>query len=434
MKKERNHSNVKWSKYFILSALALINCTSNAEDFLIKNATLHTATKQGVLNETDVYISDGFILQIGRGIQVKSKHTLIDAKGKHVTPGLINASTQLGLVEIGAASSTVDGSTKNEMQGASFSIAPAINFRSTLIPQNRMNGLTRAIVRPSGGTSIFQGQGSAIALLSDQQGLVSEQIAQYASYGAAGANIAGGSRASAYSVLDKALDEANYLRHNRSEYKAGYDWSFSQSLQDLDALKPVLEKQIPLVISAHRSDDILQMIKLAKKHSVRIILAGASEAWMVADEIARAKIPVIMDPILNLPSFESLSIRLDAAAILNAAGVKLVFTGIDWQSTHNGYLVRQSAGNAVAYGMPEEDALKAMTINTAEVFGIKNYGQIVIGMEADLVVWDGDPMELTTNADVVLIKGISQPMVSRATRLRDRYWDLENMQTKAFTR
>jgi len=406
-----------------------------AEDFLIKNATIHTASKQGVLSSTDIYVSDGFIMQVAKNISLKSKHTLIDATGKHITPGLINASTQLGLVEIGAAASTVDYSTKNEQQGASFNIAPALNFRSTLIPQNRINGLTRAIVRPAGGTSIFHGQGSAITLLSERQGAVSEQVAQYASYGIAGANISGGSRASAYSVLDKALDEANYLRHNRNQYKPGFVWNFSQSLQDLDALKAVLEKKIPLVISVHRSDDIMQMIALAKKHSIRLIIAGASEAWMVANQIARAKVPVIMDPILNLPdSFESLSIRLDAAAILNDAGVKLAFTGVDWQSTHNAYLVRQSAGNAVAYGMPAEDAIKAITINTAEIFGIKNYGQISVGMETDIVVWDGDPLELTTNADVVLIKGNNQPLVSRATRLRDRYWDLKDIQNKAFTR
>jgi len=429
-----NRSTVSLLKLFCIFTLTWIPTVSNAEDFLIKNATIHTATEQEVLSQTDIYVSDGFILQIGRDLQIKNKHTLIDAKGKHVTPGLINASTQIGLVEIGAASSTVDASTKNEMQGASFSVAPAINFRSTLLPHNRMNGLTRAIVRPNGGNSIFHGQAAAIALLSDEQGLVDERVAQYASYGNSGANLAGGSRASAYAVLDKALEDANYLRHNRSEYKNGYDWKFSQSLQDLDKLKAVLEKKIPLVISAHRKDDILQMIKLAKKHSVRLVLTGAAEAWMVADKLAREKIPVIIDPILNLPSFESLSIRLDGAAILNEAGVKLVFTGVDWQSTHNGYLVRQSAGNAVAYGMPEEDALKAMTINTAQVFGIKNYGQIAVGMEADIVVWDGDPLELTTNADVVLIKGINQPMVSRATRLRDRYWELDNIQMKAFTR
>ena len=422
-------------KLVIGSFVFLLSVSSNlyAEDFLIKNVIIHTATDKGVLANSDLYISDGFIMQIGKSLEIEPIYTLIEGKGRHLTPGLINAETHIGLVEISAASSTVDYSTKNEMQGASFAIAPAINFRSTLIPQNRINGLTRAIVFPAGGTSIFQGEGAGIALLSNQNGLTNEVVAQYALYGVSGANISGGSRASAYAVLDKALQEADYLRHNRNQYLPGYDWRFSQSVADLDALKSVLEKKIPLVISVHRSDDILNMIALAKKHHIKIIIAGASEAWIVADEIARSKFPVLMDPLSNLPgSFESLGSRLDAASILNDAGVNLIFTGM--QSTHNGYLVRQSAGNAAAYGMAKEDALKAMTINTAQAFGIENYGQIEVGMEADIVIWDGEPLEITTNADVVLIKGIKQPMVSRATRLRDRYWDLNDNKNKAYVK
>jgi len=406
-----------------------------AADYLIKHATLHTASDQGVLEDSDIYISDGFIMQIGKNLKPKGKFKSIDASGKQVAPGLINASTQIGLVEIDAASSTVDASTSLTQQGASFSIAPAIHFASTVIPQNRINGLTRAIVRPVAGTSIFSGQGSAIALLSSAKGLTNQNIALYASYGIAGANISGGSRASAYAVLDKALSEANYLRHNRSRYLPGFDWHFSQSVQDLDALKQVLEKKIPLVIQVHRSDDILQMIALAKKHDIRLVVSGASEAWQVADELAKANVAVIMDPIMNLPqSFEALAVRLDGAAILNRAGVKLAFTGIDWQSTHNAYLVRQSAGNAVAYGLPAEEGLKAISRNTAEIFGIKDYGQIKVGMQADLVIWDGDPLEITSMAEMVFIMGQQQPMVSRATRLRDRYWDLNNMAHKAFKR
>ncbi|MDQ7049480.1 MAG: amidohydrolase family protein [Enterobacterales bacterium] len=407
-----------------------------AEDYLIKNATLHTASDQGVLENSDIFFSDGFIMQIGKNLKPSGNYQTIDASGKQVTPGLINASTQIGLVEIDAASSSVDSTTQLKQQGASFSIAPAIHFASTVIPQNRINGLTRAIVKPVGGTSIFHGQGSAIALLSSfTNGLTNKNSALYASYGIAGANISGGSRASAYTVLDQALSEANYLRHNRNRYLPGFDWHFSQSVQDLDALKQVLEKKIPLVIQVHRSDDILQMIALAKKHDIRLVISGASEAWQVADQLAQANVAVIMDPIMNLPgSFEALAVRLDGAAILNRAGVKLAFTGIDWQSTHNAYLVRQSAGNAVAYGLPAEEGLKAISRNTAEIFGIENYGQIKVGMQADLVIWDGDPLEITSMAEKVFIMGQQQPMVSRATRLRDRYWELDNISQKAYTR
>ncbi len=429
----------KANENFLIRVVLLIIFNSSsavfAEDYLIKNAIIHTATNKGVLVNADVYVSDGYIMQVGANIVSKSDHKVINVKGKHVTPGLINASTQIGLVEIDAASSSVDYATENSTMGASFDISPAINFNSTLIPHNRINGLTRAIVQPVEGQSIFHGEGAAIALLSSERGLLASRIAQFASYDDAGAKLSGGSKASAFAEINKALEEANYLRHNRNHYLPGYDWKFSQSVADLDALKAVLEKKIPLVVSVHRSSDILRVIQLAKYHNIRLILSGGSEAWMVAHEIARAKIPLIIDPILNLPdSFESLGIRLDASAILHNAGVQLIFTGFDGQSSHNGYLVRQSAGNAVSYGLPAEEAIKAMTTNTAEVFGIKNYGQIAVGMEADIVVWDGDPLEITTNAEVVLIKGIKQKMVSRATRLRDRYWDLKNIQSRTTNR
>ncbi len=429
-----NLNTVSKLALFILLGSSIFSI-SIAKDYLIKNATVHTASQAGVLKRVDVLISDGFIMELGKNLKANSNTEVIEAKGKHITPGLINANTQLGLVEIDAASSTVDHTTKQKGVGASFNIAPAINFRSTLIPQNRINGLTRAIVVPGFGNSIFAGSSSAITLLSDMSGMISENIAQHAIYGVGGARFNGGSRAAAYSALDKALKEANYLRHNRSRFDPGFESHFSLSIDDLDALKPVLEKKMPLIIHAHRSDDILRMIDLSKKHNIRIAIQGASEAWVVANEIARAKVPVIIDPILNLPnSFSSLSNRIDAAAILHNAGVKLVFMGKDWQSTHNGYLVRQSAGNAVSHGLPAEEALKAMTINTAEVFGIKNYGQIKVGMEADVVIWDGDPMEVTTNAEQVFIKGQKQPMVSRATRLRDRFWNLSENKNKAYVK
>ncbi|MFT6732137.1 MAG: imidazolonepropionase-like amidohydrolase [Polaribacter sp.] len=429
--------NIKVAFKLTIVSLFLVSFghTAIAKDYLIKNATVHTASEVGVLNRADVLISDGFIMELGKNLPANSGVEVIEAKGMHLTPGLINAVTQLGLVEIDAASSTVDHTTKQKGVGASFNIAPAINFRSTLIPQNRINGLTRAIVVPGFGNSIFAGSSSAITLLSNMTGMISENVAQHAVYGVAGAGFNGGSRAAAHMALDKALEDANYLRHNRRRFESGFESHFSLSIADLDALKPVLEKKIPLIINVHRSDSIIRMIALAKKHNIKVVLQGASEAWVVANEIARAKVPVIIDPILNLPgSFSSLSSRIDAASILHNAGVKLVFTGKDWQSTHNGYLVRQSAGNAVSHGLPAEEALKAMTINTAEVFGINNYGQIKVGMEADVVIWDGDPMEVTTNADQVFIKGQKQPMVSRATRLRDRFWDLNDNKNKAYVK
>lgn len=399
-----------------------------AEDILIKNAKIHTVSEQGVLLQSDIYISDGYIMNVGKNLAPAGSYKEIDATGKSITPGLLNPMTQLGLVEISAAPSTVDYTTENERYSASFEIYPAINMYSTLVPHNRINGLTRAIVQPLNPDNVFQGSGASIALVSNESGLLNERVAQFVNYGVTGSEAAGGSRASAYAVIDKALEEANYLRNNRTRYEPGFDWNFSLSVDDLDALKPVLERQIPMVVFANRRSDILQMVKLADKHSVNIIIAGAAEAWTVSDELARAKVPVMFDPMQNVPSsFDSLAVRLDAAAILSEAGVELM---IGFASSHNAYLVRQSAANAVANGLAEDKALEALTINPAKYFGIENYGRIAIGMEADLVIWDGPPFEITSNADAVIIKGQEQPMVSRSTRLRDRYWQLNSSQPK----
>jgi imidazolonepropionase-like amidohydrolase len=401
-----------------------------SEDFLITNAKVYSLTDKGVLNNTDIYVSDGYVMDVGHKLKPQGRYQTIDAAGRSVTPGFINSTTQLGLVEISAASSTVDYTTTHSSHKASFSIYSAINMFSTLIPHNRINGLTRAIVTPSNHANVFQGSGAAVALLSSDNGLLRDNVAQYVNYGVVGSKASGGSRASAYATIDKALQEANYLRNNRSRFGPGYDWHFSQSIEDLDALKLVLERKIPLVVNVNRRSDILQIVKLADKHSVNLIISGGAEAWTVADKLARAKIPVLMDPMLNVPeSFESLAIRSDAAAILSKSGVDLIF---GFASSHNAYLVRQSAGNAIANGLSEQQALKALTVNPARYFGIENYGTISIGMEADLVVWDGEPFEVTTNPDVVIIKGERQPMASRATRLRDRYWSLKNIENKAF--
>lgn len=413
-----------------LLLLAFMMSCVNAKDYLIRNATVYTASQQGKLINTDVLISDGFIMEVGRRLKSRPSYQVIDGKGKSITPGFINAWTQIGLEEISSAESTVDFHTKNKAHSASFDIAPAINLNSTLVPHNRMNGVTRAIVAPSQGQHLFQGMGAAIILQMRSEEYLQANVAQFVRYGAEGAEVSGGSRASAYLILHHALSQADFLRNNRRQFTPGKPHQFSMGLQDLDALAPVLERKIPLVVLANRRSDILTLIKLSKEFKIRLVINGGAEAWMLARELALAEIPVILDPLDNIPSaFESLAVKLEGAAILQQAGVKLMFTN---RSSHNAYLVRQSAGNAVAYGLDIKEAIKAMSINVAEVFGIESYGKIELGMQADLVIWDGDPLEVTTNAERVFIKGVEQPMISRATRLRDRFWDLQDIQNKAY--
>ncbi len=179
---------------------------------------------------------------------------------------------------------------------------------------------------------------------------------------------------------------------------------------------------------SHRASDINTLIQLKREFGLNMVISGATEAWMLRDELSAEGIPVIMDPLENLPSnFDRLGARLDSAGMLQQAGVKLMFTNYSTSSTHNPYLVRISAGNAVAYGMSAIEAIKAMTLYPAEVFGFADqYGTVEVGKVADLVVWDGDPLEIMTSASTVIINGEIIPMVSRSTRLRDRYRDLDS--------
>ncbi len=407
---------------FLGWTLLSISLNALSKDYLIRNATVHTAGEKGTLLNTDVYISDGFIMAVGPKLKSRPSYQVIDAKGKHITPGLMNAWTQVGLEELSSVAASVDHHTNYAKHGAGFDVSLAVNLNSTLIPHNRMHGLTRAIIAPTNGTSILQGAGAAILLQAGTEEYIQPAVAQFIQFGADGAKLSGGSRASAFLLLQQALDEADFLRNNRRQFTPGKPHQFNFSIADLDALAPVLERKIPLVVSANRRSDILNLIKLSKAYKIKLVLNGGAEAWMLARELALAEIPVLIDPMDNIPGqFESLGIKLEAALLLDRAGVKLLFTN---RSSHNAYLVRQSAGKAVSYGLAPQAAVKAMTVNIAETFGVENYGKIELGMQADVVVWDGDPLEVTSHADYVFIKGVEQPLVSRATRLRDRYWQL----------
>ena len=178
-----------------------------------------------------------------------------------------------------------------------------------------------------------------------------------------------------------------------------------------------------LLIRTHRASDISTILRLTEEFNLRLSLSGVVEGWMVAEQIAAANVPVIIDPIKNLPSiFERLGARLDNAKLLSYAGVTLVFTGMSWLSTHNAYLVRQSAGNAVANRLDKDVAIAVMTRNPAKLFAAPVSGDIAVGEVADLVLWSGDPMELTSETDLVMIAGEQIPLESRALLLRDCYF------------
>lgn len=395
---------------------------ANASDILIKNARIVDGSERGLNELTDILVKGSMIVGLGSGLSAPQDGRVIDAGGRPVSPGLFNADTQLGIVELGSVAGTVDSSTSNENITASLQVSDAFNPSSVAVAYNRSLGITHSLIQPSNGSGIFAGS-AAVVKLSNSGNIVVKKAAMVVSLGQAGSELAGGSRAAAMSLLREAIEDARDYSKNRDSYDSGSRRDYSLSRHDLDALVEVVQRRQPLLVRVERSADIERVLEFAREQKIALILSGASEGWRVADKIAEAKVPVIFDPINNLPSsYETLGSRLDNARLLHDAGVKLMFTGMGWQNTHNAYLVRQSAGNAVANGLPYNVAIQAITSNPAQIFGLPGYGQIKVGAEATLVLWSGDPLEVMSNPDLVLIDGQEYSLESRATRLRDRYY------------
>lgn len=403
-----------------LLVLTLVSTLATASSILIKDADIYASS--GLLVRTNLYIENGKIAAIGAQSPAAADLE-IQGLGKSITAGLFNSSTQLGTVEVSAIEQTVDFYSENETVTASLRIADVFNPRSTLIPHNRVHGLTHGLLIPESGTHLFAGQ-VALVQLGNQPKVIHPSLAVALDFTERGISLMGGSRAAALVQLRQALDDAKDFSRNRKAALAGDHRDYVLSYADLAALEPVVNGTKPLLVRTNRASDISVILELAKNFQLQLILSSALEGWMVADEIAKAQVPVIIDPIHNLPnSYESLGARLDNAKLLADAGVKLLFTGMDWHNTHNAYLVRQSAGNAVANGLDKSVAIAAMTTNPAQLFNAPVTGDIAIGDIADLVLWGGDPLELTSEAELVMIEGEIIPMKSRSLQLRDRYFD-----------
>ncbi|HEX3557416.1 MAG TPA: amidohydrolase family protein [Thermoanaerobaculia bacterium] len=407
-----------------LLALAVLTAPALAETVAITGATIHTAGPQGTIQNGTLVIENGRIRAVGGpAVPVPAGARRIDARGKVVTPGLFDSLSTLGVVEVGAVEGTRDARVQDDRVTAAFSVADALNPRSVLIPVNRIEGLTRAVVAPGPGKSLIAGQGAIITLGGPGDFLVRSPVAMFAVLGESGSRLAGGSRAAALLRLKEAFQDALDYAANRKAFDAGDRRPYVLSRLDLEALLPVVRGQLPLVVAVDRASDIETVLRFAKEWKLKLILSGVTEGWKVADQIAAARVPVLVNPMEDRPdSFESLGATLENAARLHKAGVTLAFATGD---AHNARNLKQAAGNAVANGLPWDAALQAVTAAPARIWGIADhYGTLEPGKDADVVIWDGDPLELTTFADAVFIRGREMPMKSRQTELRDRYKDL----------
>ncbi|MFK7888219.1 MAG: amidohydrolase family protein [Gammaproteobacteria bacterium] len=421
----------------LITAAMMATTLAQAEDFAITNARVHTLGAAGTLDSATVLIRDGRIVAVEAELAAPDGVTVIDAAGRVVTPGIFDVLSSLGAVEVSAVDGTDDTSV-TASYGAGFDIADAINPRSSVIDVNRIEGVTRALVVPSapyGQTgSVLAGQGAAIALgNSADDVLVARGAAVVAYLGEFGSALAGGSRAAAVQSLREALEDADDYNRHRDEYDEGDRRAYSVSRLDLQALLPVVSGRTPLLVYADRVSDLRVIIDLKSELSLNIIVAGGAEAWMVADELAAADVPVIVDPFENLPgSFDSLNASLENAARLQKAGVLIAFAQGD---SHNPRNLTQAAGNAVANGLEWEAALAAITLNPAKMLGLdEGCCYLQAGVDADLVLWDGDPLEVTTFADEVFVRGERIDMQSRQTLLRDRYRTLDAPLPPAYPR
>ena len=421
------------NKKILISFLSLlISFFSFSEELLLKNAKIHTATDRGSLETADLLIRDGLIVRIGKNLS-SSRGQVKDLSGKVITPGFISPYSQLGIVEIELIPETRDDSS--EIYSAGLNIDSAFNPSSTLIPYNRTGGITLSLTGPSssglisGLTSVFSLSGSL------EESLIASNIALTA-------NIRGGedSKAAKILLLEDSLDLAaitdidkssflskgevqpNFKKNNQiyyELYESALPEGINYSARDLAALKRVLSREIPLVILANRASDILALIDLSKRKNINLVIQGAAEGWIVAKQLAQNNIPVILQPINNIPSsFNELGARLENASLLHEVGVKILIGSPD---THNAYLSRQSAGIAVSYGLPWQEALKGLSSNIADVFNLEKRGSIRVGYIADLVVWNGDPLEVTSFVEQIYLSGRSVPVMNRSMRLRDRY-------------
>ena len=384
-----------------------------SESILFKNASIYAGDGTEILEDHDLYVVDGKIFDIRKNIKASSDK-VVEVDSKMITAGFISPFSHLGLIEINQIAATRDDSS--DVYTAGFSISQAFNPSSTLIPYNLNGGLTAAISAPS-GSGLFSGLGSAFSLSGHRDSLLLKDIALFGSIEADGE-----SKAANILLIEDTFDLARKFNEDSREIQEfGLPDSVKYSKRDLLAIKRVLNNEIPLVISINRASDIITMIDFAKNQNIKLVIMGASEGWMVAKQLAESKIPVILEPINNLPtSFDRLGSRLENAALLNNAGVKILISYDEWE-THNAYLSRQGAGIAVSYGLPWYEAINALTKNVSDTFNIPNRGTLTIGHEADLIVWDADPLEVTSFPEQIYISGRLMSPHTRSLMLRDRY-------------
>jgi imidazolonepropionase-like amidohydrolase len=398
----------------------LVPVASAAQPIAIVGGKVHPVSGP-VIEKGTVIITDGRITAVGANLPLPVGARVIDASGKWVTPGLINALTSLGLSEVGAIPGANDSSAKGEAGvAAALRVWEGLNPDSVLWAPARNEGVTSALAVPTGG--LIAGQAAFV----DTAGATRAELlrrtpaAMVASLTSATAEAA--SRGDLLLRLRQVLDDARAYATRKAAYERAATRPFVVSHVHLEALQPVLAGKLPLLVAVDRASDIQALLDLARDYRLRVVVQGGAEAWKIAGPLAAAKVPVLTGALENIPvSFDELGARQENAALLRRAGVSVIVVA-GRREGFNVRNVKQHAGNAVAYGLPWDEALRAVTLAPAEAFGVADtIGSLAPGKAANLVIWSGDPFEFSTRAEQVFIRGREVRSPSRQDLLSDRY-------------
>jgi imidazolonepropionase-like amidohydrolase len=414
------------SRFAVAVALAaMLAMPAAAQTIAITGGKVYPVSGPPIENGT-VIITNGKIAAVGANVPIPAGAQRIDATGKTVTPGFVDASTQLGVQEVAAVNDTRDMSARGKDNiAAAFTVWEGLNPNSVLLAPARKEGITSFVVVPTGG--LVSGQAALVDVVpgTTTEMIIKAPVAMIAEIGdPQSAGVA--SRGELIVKLRELLEDTKFFQTHRDAFDRAQTRPFSASRLDLQAMIPVVEGKLPLLISVDRASDIDAAMRLAREYNVKLMISSGAEAWMIADKLAAARIPVFTGAMNNIPAgFAALGQRQENAGLLRKAGVQVALIGNAGGGDEEAFNVRnlkQEAGNAVSYGMTWDDALRAVTLAPAEFFGAADrVGSLRPGLEGNVVVWSGDPFEFTTRAEHVFVRGREYNEKTRQDQLIERY-------------